>query len=234
MPVTKCKRGYGLATPTSARPHKHKHGFLALMSHTYPERLVQRGWRELAGVRSTWPPPPLTAPCRGSQSSSVLSLFSHGAAPSTAPLFPRVLNNKSASFPARDTTDGCTLGLIILMHGPYGAVGLELPSSLWALATARVLQSHSSPRRLLTSYRDGWASAAPPPVTGELPVTSRPEPKSSLNLLLNWVMQTVGEVAGRCGVQKKNVTGRKTDEWEAWGALRGDGTYELDSSRIQN
>lgn len=83
----------GCFVPESAQPHRHKHrhNTLALMSHTHPERLVRRGWRGLAGVRSTWPPP-LTAPCWSSQLSSVLSLlvanarigcFLYGRAPST-------------------------------------------------------------------------------------------------------------------------------------------------------
>lgn len=73
---------------------------LALMSQTHPVRLVRRGWRGLAGVRSTWPPPPppLTARCWRSQISSVLSVllanapagcFLYGTDPSTAPHFPQ-------------------------------------------------------------------------------------------------------------------------------------------------
>lgn len=49
---------------TDPNTDKHSH------STTHPERLVRRGWRRQAGVRSTWPPL-LTACCRRSQLKSV-------------------------------------------------------------------------------------------------------------------------------------------------------------------
>lgn len=67
------------------------------MSQTHRERLVRRGWRRLAGVRSTWPPP-LTARCRRSQLSSVFCLL-YGAAASTVrpvALVPEAVQNLRA------------------------------------------------------------------------------------------------------------------------------------------
>lgn len=79
---------------TSVRPHRNKQRQKqALMSQTHPERLVQRGWRGQAAVRSTWPPPPLTAHCRRSQLRSVFcwqtpefGFYLYGTAPSTLSL----------------------------------------------------------------------------------------------------------------------------------------------------
>lgn len=102
MPVTKYEDmllGFSLHPPTSVRPQRNerRQQTLVLMRPTHPVRPVQRGWRGLAGVRSTWPPP-LTARCRRSQVSSVLRLLLANApigcsvystAPSTAPIYPQ-------------------------------------------------------------------------------------------------------------------------------------------------
>ena len=62
---------------------------------THPERLVRRGWRGQAGVRSTWPPP-LTAPLLKVPvevslllANARIGCFLYGTVPSTAPLFPQ-------------------------------------------------------------------------------------------------------------------------------------------------
>lgn len=67
----------------------------ALKSQTHPERLVRRGWRGQAGVRSTWPPP-LTAPLLKVPievslllANARIGCFLYGTVPSTAPLFPQ-------------------------------------------------------------------------------------------------------------------------------------------------